>query len=333
MRILQVANYKKGVGGISVQVELLQKKLREEGFCCDILSTTGSIPKRIKAVFQLLTTGSRYDVFHIHACSRKGFFPAIIGVIAGRLLRKRTVLTYHGGGAEPFFQKRERLVRFILSRSSANIALSGFIGSIFDRYGLDYTIIPNIIELDGSRFRLREIVKPRFISIRSLYKTYNIECTLRAFQRVQSNCREATLTIVGDGPQRADLEEFVRSHGITGVSFVGQVSNESIYSYLDDADIMVSSSRSDNMPVSVLEGFNAGLLVVASAVGGVPYMIHDGENGYLFSDDNDVQMSERMMDGFMCPEKTNQLILNARDSLAQYQWTSSGEKILALYQG
>ena len=332
MKILQIANYRKGVGGISGQVEILQKKLQEEGLVCEVISTKGSAIRRIRAFFHILSWGKDYDVLHIHACSGRGFFPAVVGVTAGCLLHKRIVLTYHGGGAAEFFAQRTSLVKYFLTRTSANIALSGFVGHIFDRYGIPYTVIPNIIELDESHFRVREAFLPHFISIRTLEETYNIRCTLLAFQAVKKSLPEATLDIVGDGPQRSELEALVKERDIRDVTFVGRVNNQEIYSYLDCADIMISSSRVDNMPVSVLECFNAGLLVISSKVGGVPYMIEDGVNGLLYNFNDETMLVEKMLWGATHHQECKQIIANAKSSLQQYSWASVREKLFRVYQ-
>ena len=333
MKILLIANYEEGVGGISVQVKLQRDLLRGDGFVCDILSTKGSVAKRIKAFFALLSKGRKYDLFHIHACSDRGFLPAILGINVGRLLKKRIVLTFHGGGAEGFFHRKEKFVKRYLTRTSANIVLSRFIGRVFDRYGIPYTVIPNILVADGSTFRARTEIRPRFIGIRSLTDTYNIKCTLKAFDSVQKKYPDARLTLLGGGPLKAELEQFVVEHHIPNVTFVGQVPNTEISRYLDEADIMVSSPRFDNMPVSVLEGFRAGLLVISSNVGGVPYMIEDGRNGLLFENDNDRQMAEKMLVAVEDPDATRRMIANARQSLEDYKWETCREKLFALYKG
>ena len=333
MKILLIANFEEGVGGISVQVSALRDKLRGEGHSCDILSTKGSTAKRIKATLALLSKGRKYDVFHIHACSDRGFLPAILGINIGRFLKKRVVLTFHGGGAEGFFKRKQGLVKRYLSRTSANIVLSGFIGRVFDQYGIPYTVIPNILESDDSTFRARTEIKPKFISIRSLTETYNIKCTLKAFEAVQKKYPDASLTLLGGGPLKSELEQYVIDHQLQNVTFVGQVPNTEIYRYLDEADIMVSSSRFDNMPVSVLEGFKAGLLVIASNVGGVPYMIEDGKNGLLFDSDNDAQMAEKMIAAVEHPEAARWMIEDAHHCLDAYKWENCREKLLALYKG
>ncbi len=331
MKILLISNYVEGVGGISVQVKLLRDLLRGEGYVCDILSTKGSIAKRIKAVFALLSKGRKYDVFHIHACSDWGFLPAVFGISVGHLLKKRVILTFHGGGAEDFFRKKSTLVKFFLTRTSANIVLSGFIGRVFDQYGIKYTIIPNVLEMDDVVFKTRADIRPRFISIRSMTETYNIKCTLKAFGIVQEKFPDASLTLLGNGPLKSMLEQFSMEHRLQNVSFVGQIPNTEIYHYLDEADIMVSSSLFDNMPVSILEGFKAGLLVVASKVGGVPYMIEDGQNGLLFESDNAGQMAEKMIMAVEYPQRSLEMIEKARLSLKHHTWKEVSKQLLPLY--
>ena len=331
MKILLVANYEDGVGGISVQVGLLRDLLLGEGYSCEILSTKGSVANRIKATMKLLSIGRRYDVFHIHACSNRGFLPAVLGISIGRILKKRIVVTFHGGGAEGFFLRKQRLVQHFLTRTSANIVLSGFVGRVFDQYGIPYTVIPNVLEFDGNSFRERTDIKPRFISIRSFTEIYNVKCSLKAFGAVQEKYLDASLTLLGDGPLKSELEQFVVDHNIQNVSFVGLVPNSEVYRYLDNADIMVSSSRVDNMPVSILEGFKAGLLVIASNVGGIPYMIEDGLNGLLFESDNDREMAEKMTTAVEYPEHTLDMIKKARLRLKQYTWEVVSTQLFPLY--
>jgi glycosyltransferase involved in cell wall biosynthesis len=333
MKILQIANYAEGAGGISVQVRLLRDHWIAEGVGCDVLSTKGTPLKRLSAVMKLLFLGKEYDVFHIHACSDRGFFPAVTGVTIGRLLKKRMVLTYHGGGAEAFFRRHPRLVRHYLTRTDANIVLSGFSGKIFEMFSIPCTVIPNIVALKEGVFREREEMAPRFISIRSFHDIYNVECTLRAFQRVQDLYPDASLLLLGDGPLREELETFVKDREMTHVTFVGQVGNDEIYRYLARCDIMVSSSRIDNMPVSVLEGFNAGLLVIASNVGGVPYMIQDGVNGFLFESDDDRGLAQKMVFALEHPAEVRQMVNEARQALGQYSWEHCRPQLMRLYRG
>lgn len=331
MRVLQIANYKPGTGGISGQVEKIHTCLDADGIYNAIFSVKGSVWYRVKAFFRLLTIGREYDVFHIHTCSGYGFISAVIGIIVGKLLKKRLVLTYHGGGGEKFFARHTRLVRHYLLKTDVNIVLSGFIGSAFERFGIPCQEIPNIIELDAARFKKREEIRPSFISIRTLSPLYNIECIIKAFAVVKSKLPTATLTIVSDGPSRMSLENMVSDLCLKDVTFVGRVDNSKIYGLLDEADIMVSSPLIDNMPVSVLEGMNAGLLVISSNVGGVPFMIENGVNGLLFPSNDIDALAERMVEAVANQEVSKRMIEVANQTLEKYSWKSVKCKIFKAY--
>ena len=332
-KVLLIANYKPGTGGISGQVEKLHAYLDKEGVVNEVFSTKGSLAYRIQVPFKLLKVAKDYDVLHVHTCSHWGFITTVLGVWAGRRLKKKVVVTYHGGGAEQFFSRHPRLVKKYLCQTDANIVLSGFLGNVFDKFQIPYTVIPNIVELEEGRFCPRATIEPKFISIRTLSPLYNIECIIKAFKVVKKACPSARLTIVGDGPSRDSLEQFVRSESIQDVTFVGRVDNARIYEYLNQSDIMLSAPRIDNMPVSVLEGFNAGVLVISSNVGGVSYMIEDEVNGLLFESNNSMALAEKMMWALSHQDESHNMIDNAKEVVKLYSWECVREKIFELYNG
>lgn len=91
---------------------------------------------------------------------------------------------------------------------------------------------------------------------------------------------ETRFFIVGEGPQRRELESLVRRLGLTdSVVFAGGTAE--VAAYLSAFDVGVLSSSSEGFSNSILEYMLAGLPVVATRVGGNPEIIRYGENGYL----------------------------------------------------
>ena len=326
-----ICNYRPGVGGISGQVEILQRKLREEGHTADVFSTKGSMLWRLGLFSRLRRAAKSYDVLHIHCCSDWGFLPAVVSISVGRRLGKRVVLTYHGGGGEQFFDKHPKLVRHYLTRTDQNIVLSGFLARIFDKHRIPYTIIPNIIELDGSHYRERTVLKPNFICTRAHEELYNIPCILRAFKIILTELPEATLTLVGDGSQHNTLIQMANEMGLQNVTFTGRVDNSEIYTYLDRADILLSAPKADNMPVSLLEAMNAGLLVISSNVGGVPYMIEDNKTGYLFPSDDANALVDIIFQALQLPTESLTIIRNAHQAVNAYRWENIRQLLYSTY--
>jgi len=331
MKVLLVTNYKPGRGGISGQVELLHKHLNEDGIETSIYDTRGSVLKRFLIFFNLMKLSKSYDVIHANGCSGVGMIPIIFSVIAARKNNKRVVATYHGGGAAEFFARHTRLVKKYLTKTDANIVLSGFLANVFDKYQIPYKIIPNVVEFNANAYRERDVINPYFVSIRTLSQLYNIECIIKAFEIVKGKLPSAKLTIVGDGPSRAELKEMVVEHQIKDVTFTGRIPNCDIYRYLNDSDIMLSAPRIDNMPVSVLEAFNAGLLVISSNVGGIPYMIDDGKNGILFESDNHEMLAEKMIEAIQNNEASKEMISNAKECVRKYSWEIIKKKLFEVY--
>lgn len=333
-RILYIANYKEGVGGISGQVEMLYRHVSmEKGYTATIFSTKGNVLKRLWLFVQLICISRRYDVLHIHGCSEWGMLPVVYGVIAGKIWNKRVIVTYHGGGAADYLEEHSAFAKRWLDRADQVIVLSGFLEKIFREYEIPCCVIPNIIELpEVIHTHQLNPAAPRFISMRHLRELYNIPCIMRAFKRVQKQIPDASLTILGSGPMENELKQYVKENHLRNISFVGQVPNITINEYLANHDIELSAPHIDNMPVSLLEAMNAGVLVISSNVGGVPYMITDGRTGLLFADDDDTALTEKMLWVVSHPKDVEQIIAAAHDEVQRYSWKRIREQILVLYR-
>jgi glycosyltransferase involved in cell wall biosynthesis len=93
---------------------------------------------------------------------------------------------------------------------------------------------------------------------------------------------DVTLAIAGDGPDRDALERRARELGLDGrVRFLGNVSRDGVLRLFRAADASLLSSSWENFPHTVVEALAVGSPVIATAVGGVPEVVRDGENGLL----------------------------------------------------
>ena len=91
-----------------------------------------------------------------------------------------------------------------------------------------------------------------------------------------------TLAIAGEGPERGSVEAGVRRLGLGDrVRLLGPLSREGVLELFHAADATVLSSGWENFPHSVVESLAVGTPVLATAVGGVAEVVHDGENGLL----------------------------------------------------
>lgn len=107
------------------------------------------------------------------------------------------------------------------------------------------------------------------------------ELLIRGFADLRKSHTHAHLLIVGDGPMRNELQSLAESLGVQSrVHFAGYQSQPQ--RFLAAMDFFALTSRSEGMPLAVLEAWAAGLPVVASRVGGIPELIAANQSGLLF---------------------------------------------------
>jgi glycosyltransferase involved in cell wall biosynthesis len=93
---------------------------------------------------------------------------------------------------------------------------------------------------------------------------------------------EARLVLVGDGPERAQLDRAAAASGAgERITFRGALSRDEALRTVAGADAALLSSDWENLPHSAVEALSVGVPVVSTAVGGVPEVVRDGENGLL----------------------------------------------------
>jgi glycosyltransferase involved in cell wall biosynthesis len=93
---------------------------------------------------------------------------------------------------------------------------------------------------------------------------------------------EARLVVVGDGPDRSELERVAAASSAAGrIEFRGALPRDDALRVVAGAEAGLLSSAWENLPHSAVEALSVGVPVVATSVGGVPEVVHDGENGLL----------------------------------------------------
>ncbi|MFL6229575.1 MAG: glycosyltransferase family 4 protein [Pyrinomonadaceae bacterium] len=348
VRVLIVAPGLDILGGQAVQAARLLEQLRAEptlevGFLpinpefprplrrWQALKGVRSIRTSVLYWQRLAREVRRYDVLHIFSASYLSFLisptPA---VLAAKLYGKRIVLNYRSGEAEDHL-RRSRAARRLLRLPDVIVAPSGYLVDVFARFDLRARSIFNIVETERFRFRARRPLRPVFLSNRNLEPLYNVGCTLRAFALVQARFPEATLTVAGDGSQRALLERLARELDLKNTTFVGRVAPARMPELYDAADIYLNSSDIDNMPGSIIEAYASGLPVVTTDAGGIPYILTDGETGLLVPRGDHEALAagaiRLLEDGELAAHVTE----SARRACDNYSWASVRGAWLKLY--
>jgi len=224
---------------------------------------------------------ARADVVHVFSASYASFLLAPLpAMLIARALGRPVVLNYRSGEAPDHLQ-RSAIARRTIAQVDLNVVPSRFLVDVLRGFGIGATIVPNIVDRALFRYRERDPLRPRLVSTRNFDSLYNVATTIRAFGIVQDRWPDASLTLVGGGPQEAELRALTDQLRLRNVTFVGPVRPGEIARFYAANDIYIQSPNVDNMPTSVIEAFASGLPVVSTEAGGVPAILTHGEHGLL----------------------------------------------------
>jgi glycosyltransferase involved in cell wall biosynthesis len=252
--------------------------------------------------------------------------------VISRIFRKAVVLNYHSGEAEDHLSRCGRLTRWLLSLPSSIVVQSRYLVGVFRRFGFTATAIPNHIETDGFVSRPRSCVQPKILITRALEPLYNIPCALRAFRLVQDRYPQAAMTIAGEGSQRDSLRKMSAELKLESVTFTGKVEHDAVGRLYERHDLFLNTSSIDNMPVSILEAFAAGLPIVTTAAGGIPFIVTDRETGYLVELDDYQAAAERIIELVDNSAEVARLSLAGIAESKKYSWEIVSGQWKQLYQ-
>ena len=254
-------------------------------------SGSESMGKRIKALlhtflgacYAALLRGHNVDCIHVH----HGYFGSWIGMTAARLLNVGFSMTLHGSDllqSAPYLDLK--------------LAHCDFCVTISD-YNRDY-ILKRFPDVDAQKILVSrlgvDVVEPitranpqkrskslNLLAVGRLHKVKDHAFLLRACAelmacRVRFFCR-----IAGDGPERRRLESLIREWGLQRrVTLLGHIARTRLPALYDSADVVVLTSRSEGIPVVLMEAMARGKIVLAPAITGIPELVRAGETGFLY---------------------------------------------------
>lgn len=139
----------------------------------------------------------------------------------------------------------------------------------------------------------------------------------------------ARLALVGDGPYRQELQQHFAG---TPTHFVGYLQGLDLGAAYASADAFIFPSRTETLGLVLLEAMAAGCPVVAARSGGIPDIVEDGVNGYLFDPQDDqgaIAATQRLLAD---PEARETLRHNARREAERWGWAAATRQLQGYYQ-
>jgi len=290
-----------------------------------------------------LAKGLKPDLVHIHFALPVG----PLGYLIKKVYDIPYIITLHGGGIPGFAPERTALLftfllpftRHIWREASAVVAVSQGLKDLAHISYPDTEIQVIRNGIDSQQFQPRSQPdlnrgKVAILFVGRLAEQKGLRYLLQTLPLLHESAETPfELRILGDGPQRQEMESMVERMRLTNlVHFVGWVPSEEVKAYLQDSDIFVLPSLIEGLPISVLEAMACGLPVVTTDTRGNNELVRSGENGFLVpvGDVESLATSLRVLIADLSLRKA----MGERGRLvaAEHDWGVISRSYLALYR-
>jgi phosphatidylinositol alpha-mannosyltransferase len=256
-----------------------------KGFSMPANGSVGTItvsPRYVSQVQAVLDV-ERFDLLHFH----EPFVP-FLSLVVLRQSTSVNIATFHAyGGFSPAYEFGSKVMSSYAERLHGRIAVSAAARHFIDRFFPgDYKVIPNGVDIgrfqravpiarwqDGTR---NILFVGRFESRKGLLDL------LRAYLILRKEGSDCRLLIVGGGPQEREARRYVLTHRLSGVEFLGRVTDEERDSLFKTADVYCSPATGrESFGIVLLEAMAAGTAIVCSDIHGYKGVARRGREALL----------------------------------------------------
>ena len=229
-----------------------------------------------------------------------------------RLLNKKVVLIVHGGSIPATMNTSPG--RYLRSFKKADVVIcpSAYLQTVLQGYGIESMLIENVVQLREYTYRDKHTFAPSLFWMRTLEEVYNPAMAIQVGGLLAKRYPQFKMVMAGyDRGLLPQLQALAAGLGIGDrVIFPGYISQQQKEAFAAGYDIYICTNRIDNAPVSFIEMMAMGLPIVSVKVGGIPYIIKDGENGLLVAPDDATAMAEVIISLVQQPGKARYLAEN-----------------------
>lgn len=325
----------------NTQGEILAGLLAAEGYRITCVSAKiNRLARLLEIVLTLVRKRKQFDLVMLEVYSGLYF---IIAHLAGSLCRAFNIpliMVLHGGELPGFAERFPRWTRNVFFKADLMVAPSQFMADRIGTLGFPIRVISNVVDLAPYTYRERGRIEPNLIWMRSFHPIYNPEMAVRVLARVRERYPDARLVMAGaDKGLEKQIKSLAAENGLAKhIRFAGFLDLNQKLKEFSEADIYLNTNRIDNMPVSVVEARALGLPVVATRVGGLPYMVRHMEDGILVPSEDDEGMAHCVMTLVDDPVLTQKLSRNGRLAAelsgwkaVRAKWENSISSVIAKY--
>lgn len=198
----------------------------------------------------------------------------------------------------------------------------------------DIEIVPNPVDIDKYCPTTKDKShKKTLLYMGRVSYEKSIDQVIKATSIVKNTIHDIKLIIVGDGPEKENLIKLSSDLGLqNNIVFTGFIYGDDLIKTLQSGDIFLSGSKSENMPLAVLESMAIGLPILSVSSLGMVEIVKDNENGFLLSPDNPEEMAEKILYLLNDDQKLKEFSQKSRELSLMYSNTEYARKLIEIYK-
>lgn len=323
--VLLVSNFLSASGGSRGVCEELAARLSASGaFVLTTSDQTAKIPRLLDMLRTAFVERKNYAAAQVDVYSGPAFIWAEMVCALLSWLGKPFILSLHGGNLPDFARRNPGRVRRLLHSANAVTTPSRYLQEKLSSFRPDIRMLPNALDIAHYPTRLRKTVQPSLVWLRTFHDIYNPALAAEVVGRLIRKFPRVNLTMVGpdksDGSLQRTKEAATKLDVHDHICFPGGVPKLEVPAWLNAADIFLNTTNVDNMPVSVLEAMACGLCIISTNVGGLPYLLSDGEDALLVPPNDAAAMTAAVERLLTEPRLALRLSGNARKKAENHDW-------------
>jgi len=224
----------------------------------------------------------------------------LVGSILKKIFKKELIIEVHGDweARYPSFKKiLSILARFSLRNADKVRAISSFTLEKARRLSphKPYFVFPTFTDIDDFLKEEDASFGNFILFVGNLQEVKGINVLIEAFAKISPDFPDFRLILIGDGPEKENLKSQISNLKIEDkMEFRGQLSLEETRNIMKKCYCLVLPSRSEGLGRVLIEAMALGKSVIGSNVGGIPDLVQDGQNGFLFEVGNIEQLAEKL---------------------------------------
>lgn len=292
-----------------------------------------------------VTLHEKLDLLHVHYAvphATSAFMAKQI--LKSKGIKTHVITTLHGTDITLIGQDPNYIptVEFSIDQSDGVTAVSEWLKQ--ETYRVlniqkEIKVIPNFIDLTRFKRIQKQCLLNRYkpnnekllIHVSNFRPLKRVTDVIHIFQHVREQIPNVRLLLVGDGPDRSEVEHLCRQLNLCDqISFLGKY--EAVEELLSIADVFLMPSASETFGLAALEAMACGVPVVSSDIGGIPELNDNGKSGFLYPLEDTKGMADGVLTILQSDEVLDQFRQNALRTAEKFESIHIVNQYLEYYQ-